>query len=233
LDSRLLDVEPRNFQRVILDELDAARTVRGQRRNLVVSATGTGKTVIAALDYRRLRAAGIDSLLVVAHREDILRQSQQVFREVLRSATFGELYVGGERPLGGGRRVFAPIQSLAGIVRRAPPAADSFDMVIIDEVHHAAVRAYRALLDTLRPKELLGLTASSERADDTLGRDECLQIEEYFPRPWAAELRLWDAIDRQILVPFIYFAVDDGTRLDSVPWKRGRYIPAPPLASMP
>jgi len=221
--SRLLDVEPQDFQRVILDELDVARSVRGQRRNLVVSATGTGKTVIAALDYRRLRASGIDSLLVVAHREDILRQSRQVFREVLRSATFGELYVGGERPLGGGRHVFASIQSLAGVVRRGPLAADSFDVVIIDEVHHAAARTYRALLDTLRPKELLGLTATPERADDTLGRDECLQIEEYFPRPWAAELRLWDAIDRQILVPFVYLAVDDGTRLDGVPWKRGRY----------
>lgn len=221
--SRILEVEPRDFQRQILADLDVARRHRSQTRNLVVAATGTGKTVVAAFDYARLhteRALGIDTLLFVAHREDILRQSQQVFREVLRRPEFGELFVGGERPLHG-RHVFASIQSLAEVIAKRPPPPDAYSMVIVDEVHHAAAATYRALLDHLKPSILLGLTATPERADDAPA--STLRIEDYFPRPWASELRVWDAIDQQILVPFNYFAVDDGMDLRQVRWRRGRY----------
>jgi superfamily II DNA or RNA helicase/HKD family nuclease len=221
---RVLDVEPKDFQRTILQDLAVARS-RGSTKNLVVAATGTGKTVIAALDYRRLRREGVggrklDTLLFVAHRDRILQQSRDTFRAVLKDSTFGELLVGGERPEAG-RHVFASIQSLESRVESIP--ADHFDVVIIDEVHHAAAKTYRKLLERFAPKVLVGLTATPERSDDAPG-DE-LKLDDFFDRPWAAELRVWDAIDRQILVPFNYFGVDDGTDVRKA-WKRGKYDPA-------
>jgi superfamily II DNA or RNA helicase len=91
-----LDVRPYGYQREILDELAAARRVHNNWRNLVVMATGTGKTVVAALDYRDLRSAGeVDSLLFVAHQEHILYQSRSVFRHVRRDGSFGGDWSGG------------------------------------------------------------------------------------------------------------------------------------------
>lgn len=218
---RVLDVEPKDFQRTILSDLAVSRA-RGSTRNLVVAATGTGKTVVAALDYRRLRREGLagaklDTLLFVAHRERILQQSVETFRAALKEPTFGELLVGGRRPENG-RHVFGSIQSLDGNIDAIPP--EHFDVVIVDEVHHAAASTYRKLLGHLKPKVLVGLTATPERMDDVAG--ENLQLDEFFDRPWAAELRVWDAIDRQILVPFNYFGVDDGTDVRKA-WKRGKY----------
>jgi superfamily II DNA or RNA helicase/HKD family nuclease len=219
-----LDVQPRDFQRHILSDLALARS-RGHTNNLVVAATGTGKTVVAALDYRRLRREGVggkkvETLLFVAHRESILQQSRDTFRAVLREPTFGELLVDGQRPQSD-RHVFASIQSLGRRIDELDPAA--FDLVVVDEVHHGAAPTYDALLTCLKPAVLLGLTATPERMDDRPG--DSLQLDKYFDRPWASELRLWEAIDRQILVPFNYFAVDDGTDVRKA-WQRGRYSPS-------
>lgn len=219
-----LDVQPRDFQRHILVDLAVARA-RGHTRNLVVAATGTGKTVVAALDYRRLRREGlggkrIETLLFVAHRDRILQQSRDTFRAVLREPTFGELLVDGQRPASD-RHVFASIQSLGRRIDDLDPGA--FDLVVVDEVHHGAAPTYAALLERLKPAVLLGLTATPERMDDRPG--ERLQLDRFFDRPWASELRLWEAIDRQILVPFNYFAVDDGTDVRRA-WQRGRYAPS-------
>lgn len=219
-----LDVQPRDFQRHILADLAVARS-RGSARNLVVAATGTGKTVVAALDYRRLRHEGVngrkvETLLFVAHRDRILEQSLDTFRAVLREPTFGDLLVDGARPEAE-RHVFASIQSLARRIGELDPGA--FDLVVVDEVHHGAAPTYVALLERLKPAVLLGLTATPERMDDRPG--ETLQLDRFFDRPWASELRLWEAIDRQILVPFNYFAVDDGTDVRKA-WQRGRYVPA-------
>jgi len=150
--------------REILERLEVERERHGRRRNLVVAATGTGKTVIAALDYRRLRAArgGDMSLLFVAHRKEILDQSLRMFRHALRDGSFGETYVGGRRP-DRWRHVFASVQSLATI-DLATLAPDRFQMVIVDEFHHAAAATYRRLLDHLEPEILLGLTAMAVAA---------------------------------------------------------------------
>ncbi len=98
----------------------------------------------------------------VAHRDEILRQSQQVFQLVLREPGFGERLVAGERPQAG-RHVFASVQSLANRVDELD--ADAFDVVIVDEFHHAAAASYERLLSRLQPRALLGLTATPERAD--------------------------------------------------------------------
>ncbi|MBA9006836.1 DUF3427 domain-containing protein [Thermomonospora cellulosilytica] len=207
-----IDVQPYPYQREILEELDAARLVHGHWRNLVVMATGTGKTIVAALDYRRLRERRIvDSLLFVAHRKEILQQSLGTFRHVLRDGAFGELLVDGHRP-GEWRHVFGSIQSLSQLPELEP---GRFDMVVVDEFHHAAAASYARLLDRLRPKILLGLTATPERAD---GED----ILHWFDggRP-TVELRLWEALERGLLVPFHYFGVHDDTDLSQVDWRRG------------
>ncbi len=208
-----LEVRLRPFQDLLLDQIALARQ-RGHHRNLLVAATGTGKTVMAAVDYARLRCTmPRDRLLFVAHREEILDQSRNTFRHVLRDAAFGEKWVGRSRP-SRFDHVFASIQSLnASGVGLIDP--EHFDVVILDEFHHAAAPSYDALLERLAPRELLGLTATPERADglDVLG---------HFDGRIAAELRLWDAIDQQFLVPFDYFGISDDVDLSEIPWRRGR-----------
>ena len=155
-----MEVRAFPYQQEILDAIDVERRVHDRHRNLVVAATGTGKTVIAALDYRRLCVDGRrPRLLFVAHRREILEQSLRTYREVLADGSFGELYVGGSRPERW-EHVFASVQSLTSYgVENIP--ADAFEIVVIDEFHHAEARTYRRVLDHLEPAELLGLTANA------------------------------------------------------------------------
>ncbi len=212
-----LELRPYPHQEQVLEALATEREVHDRHRNLVVAATGTGKTVIAALDYRRLfREAdqrGL-SLLFVAHRSEILTQSLRTYREALADGAFGEPYVGGARPERW-RHVFASIQSLGayGLDRIAP---DHFDVVVVDEFHHAAAASYRRLLEHLQPRELLGLTATPERSDG-------LDVRSYFGDRVAYELRLWDALTADLLVPFHYFGLADEVDLTAIEWKRGAY----------
>jgi superfamily II DNA or RNA helicase/HKD family nuclease len=204
-----LEVRSLPHQQEILEALQSER-----HRNLVVAATGTGKTVVAALDYRRLRAEGDLSLLFVAHRKEILHQSLRVYRETLIDETFGETYVAGTRPERW-RHVFASVQGLAAYgVEKLPP--QHFDIVVVDEFHHAEAPTYQRLLNHLRPTELLGLTATPERGD---GRD----VRDFFGGRSAYELPLWDALSADLLIPFHYFGVADGVDLSGVEWKRGAY----------
>jgi superfamily II DNA or RNA helicase len=208
----LLDVAPRTHQERVLDAL-AAERAHGHLRNLVVSATGTGKTWVAAFDYARLREAGsVKTLLFVAHRKEILTQTRLVFRTVLRDPAFGELLVDGHRPERG-QHVFASVQSLRG-AKLAGLDPDAYDMVVVDEFHHAAAPTYTALLERVRPRVLLGLTATPERADGQ-------SILGWFEHRVAAEIRLWDALDEGLLVPFHYFGVHDPTSAETA-WRRGK-----------
>jgi len=208
-----LEVRPYPFQLEMLDAIEAEREVHDRHRNLVVAATGTGKTVLAAFDYRKLGGSA-RSLLFVAHRKEILTQALRTYREVLTDPNFGETYVAGSRPERW-QHVFASVQSLTSYgVENIPPTA--FDVVVVDEFHHASAATYRRLLDHLQPKELLGLTATPERAD---GND----VLNYFNGRVAAELRLWDALGQELLSPFHYFAITDGTDLSRVAWVRGGY----------
>ncbi|WP_134772760.1 DUF3427 domain-containing protein [Ornithinimicrobium flavum] len=211
-----LEVRPFPYQQEMLEALDAERNVHDRHRNLVVAATGTGKTVVAALDYRGLcEAAGErPSLLFIAHRREILEQSLRTYREVLADGDFGELYVGGSRPERW-RHVFASVQSLTAYgVSNLP--RDAYDVVVIDEFHHAQAATYRRILNHLQPRELLGLTATPERTDG-------LDVRAFFEGRTAVELRLWDALGADLLCPFHYFAVADNTDLRNVSWTRGRY----------
>jgi len=216
-----LRAEP--FQERLLEQIALSRQ-QGFHRNLLVSATGTGKTVMAALDYARLREQLPRSrLLFVAHREEILAQSRATFCQALRNPAFGEFWVGGKRPREF-EHVFASIQSLnaAGLAHLSP---SHFDVLVVDEFHHAAAQSYKTLLDHVKPVELLGLTATPERSDG-------LPILEWFDGRIAAELRLWDAIDQQRLAAFVYYGIHDGMDLREIPWRRGRGYDAEKLSNL-
>jgi superfamily II DNA or RNA helicase/HKD family nuclease len=200
------------FQERLLEQIELSRH-QGRDRNLLVSATGTGKTVMAAVDYARLRTSLPRArLLFVAHREEILAQSRATFAHALRDGSFGEMWVGGKRPTEF-EHVFASIQSItANGVEELDP--HHFDVVIIDEFHHAAAATYDRLLEHLQPAQLLGLTATPERSDG-------LPLLHWFDGHIAAELRLWDAIDQHRLTPFAYYGIADELDMREVPWRRG------------
>ena len=213
-----LDIQPYSYQREILDRLDAERKVRQHMRNLVVAATGTGKTVIAALDYKRFQKEHSKEscrLLFVAHREEILKQSLYTFRAVLKDANFGDMYVGNYRP---DRldALFISIQTFNSQKFTEKTTADFYDYIVVDEFHHAAAPTYQRLLEYYQPKILLGLTATPERMD---GKN----ILKYFDNRIAAEIRLPEAIDRKLLCPFQYFGVTDTVDLDTLKWSAGGY----------
>lgn len=212
----VFDLRPYPFQEEILDVLAAERENQQKFRHLVVSATGTGKTMIAAFDYDRVcRQAGTrPPLLFVAHREEILRQALGTFRGVLRDQNFGDLAVGGREP-GQSPHLFCSIQTYNSRELWRRPA-DEFAYIVVDEFHHAAASSYRRLLDHVRPRILLGLTATPERSDE-------LDILRWFGGQTSAEIRLPDAISRRLLCPFQYFGVADSVDLDGLSWQRGGY----------
>lgn len=218
IDIYTLDILPYSYQQEILDKLEAERTVRGYNRNLVVAATGTGKTVISALDYKRFcrqHPGQPCRLLFVAHREEILKQSMYTFRAVLKDANFGNLFVGSHKA-DSIDHLFISIQTFNSQDFTTKTDADFYDYIVVDEFHHAAAPTYQKLLVYYQPKILLGLTATPERMD---GKN----ILDYFGGRIAAEIRLPEAIDRKLLCPFQYFGVTDTVDLSSLKWRTGGY----------
>lgn len=213
-----MDITPYSYQQEILDRLEAERKVRGYYRNLIVAATGTGKTVISALDYKRYRKQNPGKpcrLLFVAHREEILKQSMYTFRAVLKDANFGEMFVGNYKPESIDN-LFISIQTFNSQDFTEKTKPDFYEYIIVDEFHHAAAPTYQKLLDYYQSHILLGLTATPERMDGK-------SILPYFENRIAAEIRLPEAIDRKLLCPFQYFGVTDSVDLDSLRWSVGGY----------
>ncbi|MGN1115618.1 MAG: DUF3427 domain-containing protein, partial [Candidatus Ornithomonoglobus sp.] len=216
--SFFFDIIPFSYQQEILDKLRAEREVRNHYKNLVVAATGTGKTVISAFDYRGFCKANpgkANKLLFVAHREEILEQSIAAFRAVLKDANFGELLVGNYKAESIDH-LFISIQTFNSKALYKNTSEDYYDYIIVDEFHHAAAPTYQKLLTYYKPKILLGLTATPERMD---GKN----ILEYFDNRIAAEIRLPEAIDRKLLCPFQYFGITDNVDLSTLKWSRGGY----------
>ncbi|MGL5979148.1 MAG: DUF3427 domain-containing protein, partial [Erysipelotrichaceae bacterium] len=212
------DLVPYSYQQEILDHLQAERELRGHYHNLVVAATGTGKTVISAFDYRNFLKQNPKStgrFLFVAHREEILKQSLFTFQNILRDPNFGDLYVGAYRP-DQLDHLFISIQTFNSQDLTKITARDYYDFIIVDEFHHADAPSYQKLLEYYKPKVLLGLTATPERMD---GKN----VLEYFDHRIAAEIRLPEAIDRKLLCPFQYFGVSDQIDLHEIKWSRGGY----------
>lgn len=212
-----LDITPYHYQKEILEKLQVEREVFNRNKNLIVAATGVGKTIISAFDYKRFlrKNNGKARLLFVAHREEILQQSLTTFRAVLKDFNFGELLVGG-RQTESLEHLFISIQSFNSKKLNENTSKDYYDFIIVDEFHHAAAPSYVTLLDYYMPKILLGLTATPERMD---GKN----VLEHFDDRIAAEMRLTEAIDRKLLSPFQYFCVTDTVDLSKLKWGRKGY----------
>lgn len=213
--SKFFDLTPFPFQQQILDQLEQCRN-RGENKNLVVAATGTGKTVISAFDYKRfLKINPKAKFLFIAHREEILRQARYTFRQVLKNNDFGELWFSGENPTSF-HQLFVSIQTLNNRIDNISIGREFYDYIIIDEVHHSAAASYKRILSHYQPQILLGLTATPERHDG-------IDIKKYFGNSISAEIRLPDALNQKLLCPFQYFGITDEIDISKVSWRRGRY----------
>ncbi|MGE5287554.1 MAG: DEAD/DEAH box helicase family protein [Micromonosporaceae bacterium] len=201
---------PRPVQREALTALEQTR-LAGFRRGLVVMATGLGKTWLAAFDTARPQFRRV---LFVAHREEILRQSLEVFRRAQPDADLG-LYYGGEKEPDA-RILFASVQTLAGSLHRFAPGR--FDYLVVDEFHHAAARSYRRVIDHFQSEFLLGLTATPNRMDGADLLALCSDNLVY-------ECPLTDGIERGDLSPFRYFGIADDVDYTPIPWRGGRFDP--------
>lgn len=215
------DLRPKSYQQEMLDQLASERRL-GRRRNLVVAATGTGKTVVAAFDYLRLRGEeGVaPKLLFIAHRAQILAQALSTFRQVLRDPAFGELLDGDNTP-SQYEHIFATINTVHGRRLVEQLGSHFWRMVVVDEAHHLPATTFDQFITAVRPHYLLGLTATPERSDGQ-------SLTQYFDsRPDgspAVSLRLWDALDQQLLTPFEYYATADDTDMTAVEWGHGSEV---------
>ena len=154
-------------------------------------------------------------MLFVVHREEILKQARDTFRAILKDNNFGDLMVGGSVP-NSLEHLFVSIQSFNSKDLCEITTEDYYDFIIVDEFHHAAAPSYQRLLNYYKPKVLLGLTATPERADNK-------DIFKYFEDRISGEIRLPEAIDRKLLSPFQYFAVSDSVDLTKIKWQRKGY----------
>ncbi len=210
------DIVPYAYQQSILDRLEIEREVYGSFRNLIVAATGTGKTIVSAFDFKRFYVARPEArILFLAHRKEILKQSLSAFRGVLRDSNFGELWVGSYEPKDF-QHVFASIQTLNSSMQYSEFDSEYFQYIVLDETHHAAAGTYRKILEHFKPEILLGLTATPERMDG-------VDILSDFNNRIAYEIRLREAIDRNLLCPFHYFGISDETDLTQIKWQNGHY----------
>ena len=211
------DIQPYYYQKEMLENLQVEREIFGRYRNLLVAATGVGKTVISAFDFKRFRKenGGRARLLFVAHREEILQQSRDTFRAILKDHNFGDLLVGGNSP-SSFEHLFISIQSFNSMKMEEKISEDYYDFIIVDEFHHAAAQSYQSLLEHFKPKVLLGLTATPERMD---GKN----VLSYFNGEIATEMRLTEAINRKLLSPFQYFCVSDTVDLSRLTWSKKGY----------
>ncbi|RDV16892.1 DUF3427 domain-containing protein [Pontibacter diazotrophicus] len=217
-------ITPFPFQKEVLEKLKVERELYSNYRNLIVAATGTGKTIISAFDYQRffLSQKGKANLLFIAHRKEILEQAVVSFRAVLGAGynDFGQLWVGNHTPQDGDlKHLFVSIQTFNSQKEffRERFSADYYDFIVIDEAHHSQADTYRIIFDLFLPKILLGLTATPERMDGK-------SLLPDFNDKISAEIRLADALTLKLLSPFQYFCISDNSvDLRKVKWEAGKY----------
>lgn len=194
-------IKPNKMQKEALKNLQKLRLLR-EIKGLIISATGTGKTYLAALDVKNYNPK---RFLFVAHREQILKKSLDSFHKVLggdKKTNYGIL--SGNTKNTDAKYLFATVQTLSKAENLNQFKRDEFDYILIDEAHHVGSKIYGKLLDYFTPDFLLGMTATPERSDDK-------NIYELFDYNVPYEIRLQEALEEEMLVPFHYIGVSDYT----------------------
>ena len=203
------NIEPNGVQIEALYELKKTKE-EGYDKALVVAATGTGKTYLAAFD-----AKDSEKILFIAHREEIIRQTRKTFENVSPEKSAGFFY--GKEKERESDITFALVQSLGKKSNLEKFKRDEFDYIIIDEFHHAVANNYKNILDYFSPKFLLGLTATPERLDNRDVFALCDYNNVY-------EIRLKEAINKGFLSPFRYYGIyDDTVDYDEIAFRNGKY----------
>lgn len=202
--------EPRGAQIEALCALENTRA-EGARRALVQAATGVGKTYLAAFDSKKY-----ERVLFVAHREEILKQAAESFKNVRNSEDYG--FFDGESKCTDKSVIFASVATLGRneYLNNKYFPSDYFNYVVIDEFHHAINDQYQRIVNYFKPQFLLGLTATPERMD---GRN----IYEICDYNVPYEISLKEAINKGMLVPFHYYGIFDDTDYSKIHIVRGRY----------
>lgn len=214
--AQFFDLKPYHYQVEILEKLKVERSIHNSYKNLVVAATGTGKTMISAFDFKDFRVLNPKAkFLFIAHRIEILKQSLHTFRNVLRDQNFGELNGNGYEP-SSKNILFTTIQTFNNLDLEGYCTSEFYDYIVLDEVHHAQANTYQKIIKYFNPKILLGLTATPERMDGK-------SILSDFNYRIAAEIRLPDALNNKLLCPFQYFGVSDSIDYSKIKWNNGKY----------
>lgn len=203
--------EPRGAQIEALYSLEKSRE-EGFDKGLVVAATGIGKTYLSAFD-----SAKYNKILFVAHREEIIKQAAQSFKNVRNSDDIGFFYSNQKDTKNS--FIFALVQTLGKeqYLNEEYFSKDYFDYIIVDEFHHAVSSNYKKIIDYFTPKFLLGLTATPERLDSK----DVFALCDY---NMVYEVRLKNAINKGWLVPFRYYGIYDETiNYEDIDYKNGKY----------
>ena len=190
-----------HMQKEALKNLEFFRKAN-QSKALAISATGSGKTYLAAFDVKKFNPK---RLLFIVHRENILLSAKKTFENIISNKNCG-LYTGNKKELEKDY-IFATIQTLCSNYERF--LKEEFDYIIIDEAHHISSPSYDKVVKYFSPKFLLGLTATPNRSDKT-------SIYEYFDENIACDIRLNDALENELITPFHYFGISD---IDSIDYK--------------
>ncbi|VWX35298.1 DUF3427 domain-containing protein [Exiguobacterium oxidotolerans] len=208
-------IHPNEMQLPALEQLHRLR-LKKQTKAMVIAATGTGKTYLAAFDVKQFEAKRV---LFIAHRGKLLTQAEQTFKKIFTdsTATFGR-YQANQKETDK-QFTFATIQTFSKEVHLEQFDRSTFDYIIIDEFHHAASESYQKVLSHFTPQFLLGITATPERMDG-------LNIFKLVDHNIAYEIRLYDALAQDLLTPFHYFGIQDDEEIDyeMIPQKNGLYI---------
>ncbi|WP_203364055.1 DEAD/DEAH box helicase [Bacillus sp. REN10] len=193
-----LRIQPNNMQKAALEQIAQLRAT-GEKKGLVISATGTGKTYLSAFDVRRFAPK---RMLFIVHREQILHKAKADFQKVLGGADQDFGILSGTNKATEAKYLFATIQTISKENYLASFDREAFDYVLIDEVHKAGAKSYQRVIDYFQPKFLIGMTATPERSDD-------FNIYSLFDYNIAYEIRLQEALEEDMLCPFHYFGVTD------------------------
>ena len=202
---------PNKMQSELLEKLRLTREF-GNKKGLIVAATGTGKTYLAAMDLLQLKPK---SFLFIAHREELVNNAFNVFSKILPHDKNEYGFLTGSEKNYNKKFMFSTIQSLYKNTEYF--SKNAFDYIIIDEFHHSKASTYETVLSYFNPAFLLGLTATPERMD---GKD-ILELCDY---NLIGEMGLREALEYDLLSPFHYFGViDDTVDYEQIPFSNGKY----------